>query len=219
MSGNRGYLTSTIFNLDNGIMRFFSRVFDIVVLNLLFVICCIPIVTIGASLTAMYSITLKMVRNEEPNIIRGFLKAFKQNFRQGTIVGMTAIIIALFITIDLRIIAMTGYDSLKVVQVLCYIVAIWGYIIFLYAFPILARFVHTTKEVFKNSFMISIVNFKWTLLLIFINVPFVLMLFYSGVSMLLLFTILIVCGFSGLALIQSFIFRKIFERYEISEEI
>jgi len=217
MSGNRGYLTSTIFNLDNGIMRFFSRVFDIVVLNLLFVICCIPIVTIGASLTAMYSITLKMARNEETHIIIGFLKAFKQNFKQGTIVGMIAIIIALFITIDLRIIVIIGNDRLKVLQILCYIVSIWGYIIFLYVFPILARFMHTTKEVFKNSFMISIVNFKWTILLMILNVPFIFMLVYSGISMFLLFTILIICGFSSLALIQSFIFHKIFEKYENNE--
>lgn len=214
MTGNRGYLISTIFNLDNGIMRFFSRVIDIVILNLLFIICCIPIVTIGASLTAMYSITLKMVRNEESHIIREFLKSFKQNFRQGTILGAIAIIIAFFITIDLRIIAM-GYDNLKVLEILCYAVAIWSYIIFLYAFPISARFIYTTKEVLKNSFMISIVNLQWTLLLILFNVPFVIMLFYSGVSMLLLFTILIICGFSGLALIQSFIFRKIFGKYEI----
>ena len=214
MTGNRGYLISTIFNLDNGIMRFFSRVIDLVILNLLFIICCIPIVTIGASLTAMYSITLKMVRNEESHIIREFLKSFKQNFRQGTILGAIAIIIGFFITIDLRIIAM-GYDNLKIVEILCYAAAFWSYIIFLYAFPISARFIYTTKEVFKNSFMISSVNFQWTLLLILLNVPFVAMLFYSGVSMLLLFTILLICGFSGLALIQSFIFRKIFEKYEI----
>lgn len=214
MSEKRSNLVSTIFNLDNGVMRFFSRVFDIVVLNLLFLIGCIPIVTIGASLTAMYSITLKMVRNEESHIVRGFIKDFKLNFKQGTIVGMISIIIALFIIIDLKIISIIGDDRLKILQVLCYIVAIWVYIMALYSFPIIARFVHTTKEVFKNSFMISIVNFKWTILLILMNIPFILMLFYSEVSMLLLFTILIICGFSGLALIQSFIFRKIFDKYE-----
>ena len=214
MSGNRGDLSSKIFNLDNWIMRFFSRIFDIVILNFTFIICCIPIVTIGASLTAMYSITLKMVRNEESHIIRGFLKAFKQNFRQGTIIGMIAIIITFFITVDLRIIGIIGDDRLKVMQVLCYIVAIWGYIIFLYAFPLLARFENIIKEVFKNSFVLSVVNFKWTILFILLDVPFVLMLFYSGLSMILLFTILIICGFSALALIQSFIFGKVFEKYE-----
>ncbi len=218
MAGNTGYLTSKIFNPDNIIMSFFSRILDVIVLNFLFIICSIPILTIGSSLTAMYSITLKMVKNEETHIIRGFFKAFKANFRQGTIVGIIAIIIGIFITIDLRIIYIINNDNLKILQLLCYIVAFWGYIVFLYAFPILARFVHTIKEVFKNSFMVSIINFKWTLALILLNAPFVLMLFYSVVSMLLLFTIMIIFGFSGLAMIQSFIFRKIFEKYEASGE-
>lgn len=219
MSGNREGLSSKIFNPDNVIMSFFSRIFDIVVLNFLFIICCIPIVTIGVSLTGMYSITLKMVRNEESHIIRGFLKAFKENFKQGTIIGIIAIIITLFITVDLRIIGIIGDDRLKILQVLCYAVAIWGYIIFLYAFPILSRFENTIKEVLKNSFVLSIVNFKWTILFILLNVPFILMLFYSGASMFLLFTILIICGFSGLALIQSFIFYRIFEKYEGNKSI
>ena len=214
MSGNRGDLSSKIFNLDNWIMRFFSRIFDVVILNFAFIICCIPIITIGASLTAMYSITLKMVRNEESHIIRGFLKAFKQNFKQGTVIGVIAIIITFFITVDLRIIGIIGDDKFKVLQVLCYVLAIWAYIIFLYAFPLLAKFKNRTKEVFKNSFILSVINLKWTILLILLNIPFVLMLFYSGLSMFLLFTILIICGFSGLALIQSFIFGKVFEKYE-----
>lgn len=214
MSGNRESLSSKIFNLDNGIMRFFSRIFDIVVLNFIFIICCIPIFTIGPSLTAMYSITLKMIKNEESHIIRSFFKAFKQNFKQGTVIGLIAIIITFFITVDLRIIGIIGEDRFKVLQVLCYVLAIWAYIIFIYAFPLLAKFKNTTKEVFKNSFILSVINFKWTILLILLNIPFVLMLFYSGLSMFLLFTILIICGFSGLSLIQSFIFGKVFEKYE-----
>lgn len=207
-------LSSKIFDLDNVIMRFFSRVFDIVVLNFIFIICCIPVFTIGASLTALYSVTLKMVKNEESNIIKGFLKAFKKDFKQGTVIGIIATIITLLVILDLKILSVMGNDKLKVLQVLCYIVAIWGYIIFLYAFPILAKFKNTTKEIFKNSIMISIANFKSTILLILLNIPFILMLFHSGVSIILLFTILIICGFSSLALVQSFIFYKVFHEYE-----
>lgn len=214
MSENRRYLSSKIFDLDNIVMRFFSRVFDIVVLNFIFIICCIPIFTIGASLTALYSVTLKMVRNEESHIIRGFLKAFKQEFKQGTIIGSLAAIITLLVTLDLKILNAMGDDKLKVLQVLCYIVAIWGYIIFLYAFPLLAKFKNTTKDIFKNSIIISIANFKFTILLVLLNIPFILMLFYSGVTMILLFTTLIICGFSSLALAQSFIFYRVLNKYE-----
>ena len=218
MSRDKEGLLNSIFSLDNGIMRFFSRVYDIVILNIMFIICCIPVVTFGASVTAMYSVTLKMARNEESHIVRGFLKAFKENLKQGAIMGIIAIIIVAFIILDLKIIGMIGDNKLNIIKVLCYAVAIWAYIIFLYAFPILSRFSLTIKQVFKNSFIISIVNIKWTILLILLNIPFVLMLLYSGVAMMLLFTILIIFGFSTMALIQSFIFRNIFDKYEEFKE-
>ena len=74
-----------IFNPDSPIMRFLSRLFDLIVLNALFIICCLPVVTIGASITAMYSVTLKMIRNEECYIVRGFFSSFKKNFKTATL--------------------------------------------------------------------------------------------------------------------------------------
>ena len=155
MSRDRGEFLNSIFNLDNGVMRFFSRVYDIGVLNIIFLICCIPIVTIGASITALYSITLKMVRNEESHIVRGFLKSFRENLKQGSIIGIIAIIIVIFISIDLKIISIMGNDTLKLIKILCYAISIWAYIIFLYAFPILARFTSTVKDIFKNAFILK----------------------------------------------------------------
>ena len=219
MERDRGGLLNSIFSLDNSVMRFFSRVYDLAVLNIIFITCCIPVVTIGASITALYSITLKMVRNEEPHIIRGFLKAFKENLKQGSIIGIIATIITAFIIIDLRIISLIGdYGFATVVKILCYAVAIWGYIVFLYAFPILARFKSTVKEIFKNSFILSVINIKWTIIMLLFNIPYIAMLLYSGVTMMILFTILILIGFSTLALAQGFIFRKIFDKYEDLKE-
>ena len=77
------------FNLmDNVITRALSKICDMICLNVLWVICSIPIVTIGASTTALYTVMLKMVRNEEGYIFRGFFKAFKENFKQSTIIWL-----------------------------------------------------------------------------------------------------------------------------------
>ena len=65
---------SGFFNMDSPVMRFLSRVCDLMILNFMCLICCIPIVTIGASVTALYSVTLKMVRGEESYIFKGFLE-------------------------------------------------------------------------------------------------------------------------------------------------
>ena len=70
-----------IFDLDNGFMRGLSRSTDLIVLNVLFLVCSLLVVTFGASLSALYSMTLKMVRNEEDYTVRGFFKAFRENLR------------------------------------------------------------------------------------------------------------------------------------------
>lgn len=74
----------SFFNLDSPVMRFLTKVADLIILNILFLICCIPIVTIGAASTALYTVTMKSVRDEESYVIRSYFKAFKDNFKIGT---------------------------------------------------------------------------------------------------------------------------------------
>ena len=71
-----------LFDTDNIVWRFLGRVADLVILNFLFLLCSIPIVTIGASWTALYSVTLKAVKNEESYIAKGFLKGLDVYKRQ-----------------------------------------------------------------------------------------------------------------------------------------
>ena len=69
-----------LFDLDSPIMNFLGKLADLIILNILAFICCIPIVTAGASMTALYYVCLKMVRNNEGYIMKSFFKSFKQNF-------------------------------------------------------------------------------------------------------------------------------------------
>ena len=93
---------SSFFNMDSPIMRFLSRVCDLIILNLLAIACCIPIVTAGASITALFSVTLKMVKGEESYIFKGFFKGFKENFKQSTIIWLILLVLGLFLFIDYR---------------------------------------------------------------------------------------------------------------------
>ena len=76
------------FSMDNKFFQAMGRIADLLILNLVFLVCCIPVVTIGPALTALHYVTLKMARNEESYIIRSFFKSFKQNFRQGLIINL-----------------------------------------------------------------------------------------------------------------------------------
>ena len=93
----------SIFDMDSGFFRALSRLADLMILNLIFVVCCIPIVTIGPALTAMHYVTLKMVDNEEGYIVRGFFKSFRQNLRQAIIIWVIMLLLGCLLATDLLI--------------------------------------------------------------------------------------------------------------------
>lgn len=80
---------SNFFNMDNGLFRALGKLADLMLLNILFLVCSLPIFTIGASFTAMYYVTLKLAENEEGYTPGAFLKSFKQNFKQATIIWLS----------------------------------------------------------------------------------------------------------------------------------
>ena len=209
---------SSLFNMDSPIMRFLSRVCDIMILNVLCIVFCIPIITAGASITAMYTVTLKMVRGEESYILKGFLKAFKENFKQSTIIWLIMAAIGIFIYIDYRATAFLPGNMSAIFQILIGALAIIYFMVLVYIFPYTARFINNIKCIFKNSLLIAILNLPWTILLIaipfglgFITLLTTTTLIYGSMIWLLL-------GFASVAYLYSIILRKVFEKYEPHEE-
>ena len=92
-----------LFNIDNPVMQFISKIFDLVILNLIFILFSIPVITMGASLCGMYYVSLKIVRGEDPYIWKNFFKAFRQNFKQGTLVWILLLLIFAFLGTDFYI--------------------------------------------------------------------------------------------------------------------
>ena len=106
-----------LFNMDNKFFTVMGRVADLIMLNVVFLICCLPIVTIGASLTALHYVTLKMARNEESYIIRSFFKSFKQNFKQATVINLIMLAVAAILYMDLRIVGNIGGTMSQVLYI------------------------------------------------------------------------------------------------------
>ena len=102
------------FNMDNKFFVFMGKIADLCMLNLLCIICCIPIVTAGASLTALYYVTMKMVRNEEAYIFRSFFRSFKQNFKQATVINIIMLAAAALLYIDTNIAGKMGQPAGKI---------------------------------------------------------------------------------------------------------
>ena len=93
---------SEIFNYDNGFWRFMGKLWDALVLNILWVVCCIPLVTVGAATTAVYYVALKLARDEEGYVISSFFKSFKENFRQATALWLVLAAGAAALAVDCR---------------------------------------------------------------------------------------------------------------------
>ena len=158
-----------LFNLDSPFMQFMNRVADLMWLNILFVISCIPVITVGPAITAMFYITLKMVRNEESYITKGYFKSFKQNFIQGTVIWLIAILAGGLLLLDYFIISgrmgvNVGNPSIiSVMQVLLIVVLIFYLFTFTFVFPLLSKFDNSIKNTIKNAFIMSIRHFPVTL--------------------------------------------------------
>lgn len=200
---------------DSSIMIFLAKVFDLILLNILFLICSIPIITIGSSLSALYTITLKMIQNEESYIIQGFFTAFKKNFRQSTLLWVFCLIGGVCLYMDFRILHMKEMVKLQFLLVPLLILLFLLVCIILYAFPIIAYFNCTTRQVFQNIFILLIRHKLYSFFILGIT-GIIVNIFAFGSDKLTLFFISIftLIGFSACAFLYSWFFCKIFVQYK-----
>jgi len=208
------------FNYDGPVLSFLSRMADLIWLNVLFIICCIPIFTIGASTTALYYVTLKMAKNEDSHITKLFFKSFVQNFKQATGIWMIFLVIDSVLLVDFYVInrgvietSIGGKNIGNVILVLSGVVAILMSFIYVYVFPLLAQFDNTVRNTIRNAFVISIKHFPYTIMFIaFTVLPFILIYFVN--TALISFFIM----FSLAAYINAISLNKIFIQYMPKEE-
>ena len=144
--------------IDNGVTRFLGRIADFMFLNILWIVCSIPIITIGASTTAMYSVMLKLVKNEEGYIVKGFLKAFKENFKQSTIMWLLYLVLGILIVVDFRLVWVMNSSIRNVMQVFLTIMSIFLISMGIYGFSLQARYENTIKNTLKNAMILTIAS-------------------------------------------------------------
>lgn len=206
------------FNMDNGIFRALGRLADLMMLNLVFLLCCIPIVTIGAALTGLNYVTLKMAENEEGYIIKSFFKSFRENFKQATVIWLILLGIGLLLGADFYIMQAASKTLGNVFRVLLAAASFFYAIILLYIFPELARFYNTTKTTFKNAFIMAVADFPRTIAMIAITAGAVILTLLNTYTIVYGILVWLLAGFSLLAYINGFFFKKIFARYTPKEE-
>ena len=214
---NRRYHMDRESEPKHGVLKVFSKAVDLILLNLIFVICSLPLFTLGASLTALYSVTLKMVRNEEGYIVSSFIKAWTANFRQATLLFLPIAFMFTFFSIDYILLSQYGglfYSILKALTIISSLVLLC---IALYIFPVLARFRLTSRLVITNAVGMWLFHPFYSLFLLLLIIPVLFLTLYSLYTAVFLGIITVICGYSLYAYIQAKILRIVFAGYERSE--
>lgn len=197
-------------DLDSPLMRFLDKVADLMWLNILTMICCIPLFTIGASLTALHYMAIKIVREEECYITRGFFKSFRENFRQSTVIWLILVVVFAVLGGDFYLILRQGVELNNIHRL--FIMAIGVLVLFTAAmvFPVQAKFANPIRLTIKNAFVIAVIQFPKTFLMLLLPF-FPLLLCYLSWR---LFPIAFLFGLSAPAVVSAMLYNKTFLRME-----
>ena len=191
-------------------MQALGKMADLLWLNVLTFICCIPIVTIGASLTAMNYVALKIARNEECYITKDYFKSFRQNLKQATVIWLLLLLLLLVLVGDFYIISNSDITFGNVIRIVITVIAVVVVFTAMHVFPMLAKFDNTIPNTIKNAFFMSILQFPKTLLMIVLYIlpPVIVVLFTQIAPIPILF------GFSVPAWLSAKLYSGFFKKLE-----
>lgn len=199
-----------MFKLDSPFMNFLNKVCDIMILNILVLVFSLPVFTAGAAITAAYYMSYKMVRNEESYITKGFFKAFKENFKQSTIMWLIVLAIAAVLYGDYKILTESGIEFQSWLVIALITVTVILMMGFSFLFPMQARFSNTIKNTMKNSFLMALSHLPSAFIFVLsYAVPVVLLYFIPRAA-----PAIVLLVFGALPYFKSFLFLKIFKKYE-----
>lgn len=202
------------FVIDSPVMRFLARIGDLMILNLVFVVTSIPVITIGTALSALYTVSMKLVRGENPSVLKEYMKAYRRNFKPATICWVIMAAAGALIFLDFRLIGVFGGVMYQVMRfVLAVILGVWA-LVFLYLFPYIARFENTVLASFKNALLLSAAHLPFTAVLMGLAAGAVILTLFTSRSFVIATIVWVFAGFAVLSYVQSFLLCKIFEKYE-----
>lgn len=158
-----------LFDLDSPLMQFLNKVADLMWLNILTLLCCIPIITVGPALTALHYMALKIARNEECYITKDYFKSFKLNLRQGIFIWLIELVVMTLLIGDFLIINYSAINFGQPMKIILAVVAVVVLFTFTFVYPVLAKFDNTVMRTIKNAFFIGILQFPKTILMMILS--------------------------------------------------
>lgn len=196
----------------NPLLDFMNTLFNLFLLNIVFLLTCIPIFTIGTALSSLYYVMFKEVKGEYGYLVRTYLREFKHNFKQGTAAFLLLFLIGFILLFNLLFWPFKGTTISSIITGLLLIIFIIWLSISHYTFPLIGRFVNTTISSIKNAWGLAIRNLKQTFILLLMDAAIVCFLLFFPITSIL--TVFFIFGFVFIVYFQSYILQKVFAPYE-----
>lgn len=194
----------------NPVFDFINTLCNFIALNIVFLITCLPVITIGTALSSLYAVTLQEARGEYGYLVRTYIREFRRNLRHGTTAFVLLAITGAVLFFNLAFWYAFGNTSGSVMTGLFFVAMLLWLMIATYTFPLIARFENTTMQSLKNAFSLVMTKPKHTFALLGIYlIVIAFCLFLQPMKLMM-----VLFGFAFIAYCQSFIFKKIFAPLE-----
>lgn len=207
-------LIKAAFDTDNFLMRFCEKVLDIVTVNLLFVVSCLPIVTIGVAKISLYQTIFEVKRSRRIPVFKIYIRAFKQNLKLGFQLGLLELGIFLISVVDLSLFWSQTGVTFQLIKAICLGILIFLTLVMLASYPIAARYELTWKEALQKGLLLVSFNFVWFFLMLAIILLIIMLLYLSGFTLVLGGSAFLLFGFGLLAFCQAGLMEKLFAKYQ-----
>lgn len=203
-----------LFAADSTLMRVLTTLADIMILNLLFIATSVPVVTLGASLTALNFTAMRIASGECVSVSADYFRSFSRNFRQATVIGLLLALLGSVLAAWYVVVTTLVADAFAGLALLAiwYVLALGYVMMALFVFPYLATFEGRTRDVFRNARLLSWKH-PLTALAAFMLIALatVVTAFYPQLTGYGLFWLVI--GFAGIAVVNGRLFGSIFATY------
>jgi len=200
-----------IFDMDNPFWQALSVVADMMLLNLLTLLCCVPVITVGAAFTAMNAVVIRILRQEENGILKSYGRAFRENLKKGGLFGLILLVAAGLLYFDyLCALAYAPVFRYGIAAICVLVLAVS-----IYTFALLARYENSLGRTMRNAAMLAVGYFPQTLgMVLFTAVLWLLCIRYYRVGAPVLFLF----GFSLPCYVAATLMRPIFDRLDEKSE-
>ena len=198
----------SIFNPDSKFTHYTNKFSDLITLNLWFVLTSLPLITIGASATAMHYVLLRIYRDElEYSITKNYFRAFRENFRQATAIWFVYVVFGAVLFVDMLFVTNPGF-----LKILVTIVSILLVLSLSWVFVLQSRYANPVYATIRNAVVFSIMHPIDTVLMCALMLLPMLLLISKPSAIPLILT----CGFSFTGIIRAMIYSKTFGTSEMT---